>query len=213
MGYRFGSFWSAGVAWNMHKESWLEGNDILNNLKIRASIGETGSNSVGLNQYQSLFGYSASYDDNGAIYPSSFGNLLLSWEKQTLYDVGLDFGFLNNRITGSVGYYNRKTNDLLQSVPLSTTTGHSSQTQNVGEVENKGIEIELNADVVKWGDFTWNIYGNYATNENEVLKLAQKADGTDINLDGGYNRTRVGEPMGVWYLRGWAGVNLSLIHI
>ena len=207
LGYRFGNFWSAGLAWNIHKENWLEGNEIVNNLKFRASIGETGSNSVGLNQYQSLFGYSASYDDNGAIYPSSFGNLLLSWEKQTLYDIGLDFGFLNNRITGSVGYYNRTTNDLLQSVPLSTTTGHGSQTQNVGEVENKGIEIELNADVVKWGDFTWNIYGNYATNENEVLKLAQKADGTDINLDGGYNRTRVGEPMGVWYLRGWAGVN------
>ena len=206
-GYRFGNFWSAGLAWNIHKENWLEGSNIVNNLKFRASIGQTGSNSVGLNQYQSLFGYSASYDDNGAIFPSSFGNLLLSWEKQTLYDIGLDFTILDNRITGSVGYYNRQTNDLLQSVPLSTTSGHSSQTQNVGEVENKGIEIELSADVVKWGDFTWNIYSNYATNDNEVTKLAQKADGSDINLDGFYQRTRVGEPLNVWYIRGWAGVN------
>ncbi len=180
---------------------------MVNNLKFRASIGETGSNSVGLNQYQSLFGYSASYNDNGAVYPSSFGNLLLSWEKQQLYDIGLDFSLLNNRLSGSVGYYNRNTNDLLQSVPLSTTTGHSSQTKNVGEVENKGIEVELSADILRLGDFTWNIYGNYATNDNEVLKLAKDASGNDINLDGSYNRTRVGEPMGVWYIRGWAGVN------
>lgn len=206
-GYRFGSFWSVGFAWNISNESWLADSNVVNNLKFRASIGETGSNSVGLNQYQSLFGYSASYNDNGAVYPSSFGNLLLSWEKQQLYDIGLDFSLLNNRLSGSVGYYNRNTNDLLQSVPLSTTTGHSSQTKNVGEVENKGIEVELSADILRLGDFTWNIYGNYATNDNKVLKLAKDASGNDINLDGSYNRTRVGEPMGVWYIRGWAGVN------
>jgi TonB-linked SusC/RagA family outer membrane protein len=197
-GNRFGNFWSVGVAWNITQESWLENNDIINNLKLRASIGETGNNGVGLNQYQSLFGYSASYNDSGAVYPSTFGNLLFSWEKQTLFDVGVDFSILDNRISGSIGYYNKNTNDLLQSVPLSTTTGHSSQTQNVGEVENKGVEIELSADVLKLGDFTWNVYSNYATNKNEVLTLAKRADGTDINLDGSYNRTRVGEPMGVW---------------
>ena len=206
-GNRFGNFWSVGVAWNLTQESWLENNDIVNNLKLRASVGETGNNGVGLNQYQSLFGYSASYNDSGAVYPSTFGNLLFSWEKQTLFDVGVDFSILGNRVSGSIGYYNKNTNDLLQSVPLSTTTGHSSQTQNVGEVENKGVEIELSADVLKLGDFTWNVYSNYATNDNEVLTLAKRADGTDINLDGSYNRTRVGEPMGIWYLRGWAGVD------
>ena len=206
-GNRFGNFWSVGVAWNLTQESWLENNDIVNNLKLRASVGETGNNGVGLNQYQSLFGYSASYNDSGAVYPSTFGNLLFSWEKQTLFDVGVDFSILGNRVSGSIGYYNKNTNDLLQSVPLSTTTGHSSQTQNVGEVENKGVEIELSADVLKLGDFTWNVYSNYATNDNEVLTLAKRADGTDINLDGTYNRTRVGEPMGIWYLRGWAGVD------
>ena len=206
-GNRFGNFWSAGLAWNITQESWLQDNDWINNLKLRASIGETGNNGVGLNQYQSLFGYSASYNDQGAVYPSTFGNLLFSWEKQTLYDIGLDFSILGNRVSGTIGYYNKNTNDLLQSVPLSTTSGHGSQTQNVGEVENKGIEIELSADVLKLGDFTWNVYSNYATNDNEVLTLAKRADGTDINLDGSYNRTRVGEPMGVWYIRGWAGVD------
>ena len=206
-GNRFGNFWSAGLAWNITQESFLEGNDWINNLKLRASIGETGNNGVGLNRYQSLFGYSASYNDLGAVYPSTFGNLLFSWEKQTLYDVGIDFSVLGNRVSGSIGYYNKNTNDLLQSVPLSTTTGHSSQTQNVGEVENKGFEIELSADVLKLGDFTWNIYSNYATNDNKVLKLAQRADGTDINLDGSYNSTRVGMPLDSWYIRGWAGVD------
>jgi hypothetical protein len=103
LGYRFGNFWSAGVAWNVTNEDFLSDNQVINNLKFRASIGETGSNSVGLNAYQSLFGYGNSYNDQGAVYPSSFGNLLLSWEKQTLYDVGLDFGLFDNRITGSVG--------------------------------------------------------------------------------------------------------------
>jgi TonB-linked SusC/RagA family outer membrane protein len=207
LGYRFGNFWSAGVAWNVTNENFLSDNKVINNLKFRASIGETGSNSVGLNAYQSLFGYGNSYNDQGAVYPSSFGNLLLSWEKQTLYDIGIDFGLFDNRITGSVGYYNKNTNDLLQSVPLSTTSGHSSQTQNVGEVENKGIEIELSADILRLGDFSWNVYGNYATNDNEVLALAKDAQGNDLNLDGSYNRTRAGEGIGVWYIRGWAGVD------
>ena len=76
-------------------------------------------------------------------------------------------------MVGSVGYYERNSNDLLQSVPLSLTTGHSSQTQNVGDVVNKGIEVEFDATVVKIGDFSWDLYGNYTTIENEITRLAQ----------------------------------------
>ena len=97
-------------------------------------------------------------------------------------------------------------NDLLQGVPLSLTTGHSSQTQNVGDVRNTGIEVELDATVVKAGDFEFDIYGNVSTNENEVLKLAQTADGEDINLDGTWTATRVGRPIYEYYLRQFGGV-------
>ncbi|MDC0593621.1 SusC/RagA family TonB-linked outer membrane protein, partial [Flavobacteriaceae bacterium] len=207
MDYRFGSFWSAGLAWNITEEDFLSDSDIVNNLKLRFSLGETGNNSVGLNSYQSLFGYGGSYDDNGAVSPSSFGNGILTWEKQSQYDLGLDFSLLGNRVSGSIVAFNKKTSDLLQSVPLSRTSGHSSQSQNIGEVENKGIEIELSSDVIKTDNFTWSIYSNYATLENKITKLAKDAEGNDLNIDGGYTRSRVGEELNGWYLRQWAGVN------
>ena len=209
MDYRFGSFWSAGIAWNLDEEDFLADSDIINSLKLKATLGETGNNSVGLNAYQSLFGYGGSYNDNGAVSPSSFGNAILTWEKASLYDIGIDFSILDNRISGSIVAFNKKTSDLLQSVPLSLTSGHSSQTKNIGDLENKGIEIELSSDVIRTDNFTWNIYSNYSTLDNKVTRLAQDAEGNDINNDGGYYRTRVGEELNTWYIRQWAGVNVD----
>ena len=199
--FRWGDFFSVASAWNIAKENFLADSEIISNLKLRVSYGETGSNGVGRNQFQSLFGYSGSYNDGGTVYPTAFGNAIISWEKQVIKDVGIDFGFLNERISGAIGYFERNTNDLLQGVPLSGTTGHGSQTRNIGAVMNKGVEIELDADVLKLGDFTWNLYGNYATLDNEVTRLATDAAGNDINLDGGIQRTRVGESIGNWYMR------------
>ena len=161
------------------KKTFLADSDIVNTLKIKATLGETGNNSVGLNAYQSLFGYGGSYDDNGAVSPSSFGNAILTWEKAALYDIGIDFSLLDNRISGSIVAFNKKTSDLLQSVPLSLTSGHSSQTKNIGDLENKGIEIELSSDVIRTDNFTWNIYSNYATLDNKVTRLAKDAEGND----------------------------------
>ena len=110
-------------------------------------------------------------------------------------------------MVGSVGYYERNSNDLLQSVPLSLTTGHSSQTQNVGDVVNKGIEVEFDATVVKIGDFSWDLYGNYTTIVNEITRLAQTADGEDINLDSFFYANRVGRPIDTWFMRQWGGVD------
>ena len=98
---------------------------------------ETGSNSVGLNSYQSLFGYGGSYDDNGAVAPSSFGNAILTWEKQAQYDIGIDYSILDNRVKGSIVAFNRKTSDLLQSVPLSLTSGHSSQSKTLEKLKKQ----------------------------------------------------------------------------
>jgi len=206
-GYRFGDFYSAGLAWNLTNENFLRDSEIVDNLKLRVSYGETGNNSVGNNQYQSLFGYSASYDDNGAIYPSTFGNAILSWETAELTDIGIDFGLFGNRLSGSVNYFEKVSADLLQSVPLSRTTGHSSQTMNIGSVENKGIEIEFDAEVLKTNDFSMAFYGNYTSTENTVLRLAKDAAGNDINLDGGYFSTRVGASLDQWYMRTWGGVD------
>ena len=206
-GYRFGNFLSYGVAWNLSNENFLADSDVVDNLKFRASYGESGDSNIGLNQYQSLFGYGADYNGGGAVYPTSFGNAVISWEKAEKLDIAMDFGLFKGRVNGSVGYYKKTTNDLLQSVPLSLTSGHSSQTQNVGDVENKGIEIELDATVFKLGDFSMDLYGNYSTNENQVLRLAQDAEGNDLNLDGFYTATRVGRPIYEYYLRQYGGVD------
>ncbi len=206
-GYRFGNFFSAGVAWNISNENFLADSDIVNNLKIRASYGETGNNGIGNNQYQSLFGYGNSYNDQGAVYPSTFGNLIISWETARLLDVGFDFSLLNNRLSGSVTYYEKETDDLLQSVPLSRTTGHTSQTMNVGAIMNKGWEFELDSQVLKTDDFSFEIYGNFSENRDEVTRLAKTADGEDINLDSFYYTTRVGSPKDQWYIRTWGGVD------
>ena len=191
-GYRFGNFFSVGLAWNISNENFLADNDIVNNLKLRASYGETGNNGIGNNQYQSLFGYGNSYNNQGAVYPSTFGNLIISWETAGLLDVGVDFSLLDNRLSGSFTYYEKETDDLLQSVPLSRTTGHTSQTMNVGAIMNKGIEIELDAQVLRTEDFSFEIYGNFSENRDEVTRLAKTADGEDINLDSFYYTTRVG---------------------
>ena len=147
--YRFGNFWSVGAAWNITNEDFLADNAVINNLKLRASYGESGNNAIGLNRYKSLFSYGGSYNDNGTITPSSFSNPIISWETSVLTDIGVDFGLFGNRFTASVNYYIKDTEDLLQSVPLSLTTGHSSYTQNVGEVRNQGIEVEIDATVIK----------------------------------------------------------------
>lgn len=205
--YRFGNFWSAGVAWNVSNENFLADNAVINNLKFRASYGESGNNAIGLNRYQSLFSYGGSYNDNGTITPSSFSNPVISWETAVLTDIGVDFGLFNDRFTASVNYYIKDTEDLLQSVPLSLTTGHGSYTMNVGKVRNQGVEVEFDTTVLKAGDFSWSLYGNYATNDNEILELAKDAQGNDINLDGGYNASRAGRSIGAWFLRTYGGVD------
>jgi len=205
-GNRFGNFYSAGAAWNIHKEDFLE-NTIFNDLKLRASAGTSGNNAIGLNLYQTLAGYDANYAGGPAIYPATYGNSLLQWEKNRTIDIGLDFGIFNNRISGTAGVYSKTTFDLLQDVPLSRTSGFLTRTANIGEIKNKGIELELNFDIVRSRDFNWSVSSNYALNKNEVTKLAKDELGNDINISTGTKITKVGEAVGTWNMKKWAGVD------
>lgn len=205
-GLRFGNFWSVGGAYNLHKDILT---DVFDELKVRASYGLTGNDGIGRNTYQATLNYDGSYDGNGTAYPGNFGNPALTWEKNNTLDFGLDFGVLDKRVTGSFAYYKRKTFDLIQAVPLSRTTGFTSQNQNVGEMENKGIEAGLSVDIFRTNDFTWNVSANIATVENKVIKLAKDGNGNDINPSSGsvYTRYEVGQPMRFWYMQTWAGVD------
>ena len=207
-GERFGTFGSVGAAWNVHREDFMN-TDLFNTLRLRGSYGITGNNNIGLNSYQALLTYSANYAGNGAGFPSQFGNNDLTWEKGETYDLGFSFGMFDSRLTGSFSYYNRRTYDLLLAVPLSLTTGFSSQTRNIGEMKNSGIEAELGFDIISTKDFNWNISANYATVENEVVELATGADGQELDPNAGsvYTTTRSGLPVNTWFMRTWAGVD------
>ena len=108
---RWGNFWSVGSAWNIHKESFMENFEYINNLKVRASYGVTGNANIGLNSYQALFGFGGTYGGGGAINPASFGNSDLSWETSHTFDVGIDIGLFQNRISTSIGYCRRECKD------------------------------------------------------------------------------------------------------
>lgn len=207
-GQRFGDFGSVGAAWNAHTESMFE-DSIFNTLRLRASWGITGNSGIGLNSFQALLAYDADYAGNGAIYPSQLGNPLLTWEKGNTYDIGVDFGLWNNKLSGNIAYFNRRTFDLLQSVPLSPTTGFTGQNTNIGEVVNTGVEVELNYDIINSGDFNWSVSGNMGTVKNEITALAKNSIGDDINpiATSSTRASVVGKPIGAWFMRTWAGVD------
>ena len=204
--FRFGDFWSVGAAWNIYKEAFMEGS-VFNNLKLRGSYGTSGNSGINENQYQRLLGFSASYDSQPVLYPSGVGNGALTWEKNKTADVGFEFGVFDNRFSGSASYYNRSTYDLLQSVPVSLTQGVTSQLMNVGSVLNKGIEADINFEIIRNNNFHWSVSANYSHNDNNVEKLAKDLSGKDIEIVTGTRITKVGESINTWNMRKWAGVD------
>ncbi|WP_228236092.1 SusC/RagA family TonB-linked outer membrane protein [Allomuricauda sp. M10] len=204
---RWGNFWSVGAAWNLNKEEFLANSDIVNALKLRASYGVTGNALIDLNQYQSLFGYSADYGGEGAQYVDTFGNNDLTWETSHTLDVGVDFGLFKNVVSGSVAYFNRDSKDLLLDVPLSRTTGFSSQVQNIGELNNKGFELDLNFNVINTEDLSLSIGGNLSHVKNEITKLPVDPNGEERTITTVRTRIETGHPAYAWYMPTWAGVN------
>lgn len=204
---RWGNFWSVGAAWNIFKEDFLANSNVVNNLKLRGSYGVTGNANIGLNLYQSLFGFSADYGGEGAQYVDTFGNQNLSWETSNTLDVGVDFALFNNVVSGSAAYYHRTSKDLLLNVPLSQTTGFASQYQNIGELTNQGVEVDLNFNVVDTEDVQFSLGGNFATVENEVTELPLDPNGEERTITTTRTRIETGHPVREWYMPTWAGVN------
>lgn len=206
--HRYGNFWAVGAGWNLAQESFIKNIKFINLLKLRGSYGLSGNAAIALNTYQELLNFNETYNGSSAAYSAQLGNQNLTWERNKTLDFGLDFTLWNSRINGSVDYYHKKTYDLLQSVPLSLTTGFTSQNFNVGTVINKGIEANLSVDIIHSAHLSWSMSGNFATVHNEVTALAKGVGGTYIDIDNGYaNKTDVGHPINAWYIRKWAGVD------
>ena len=205
--HRYGNFWAVGAAWNIAQESFIKNIKFINLLKLRGSYGLSGNSAIGINSYQQLLNFDATYAGSGAAYPPQFGNQNLTWEKNKTLDVGIDFALWNNRINGTFTYFHKKTYDLLQAVPLSMTTGFTSQNYNLGAVLNTGIEAHLSVDIFQTKNFNWTMTGNIATVKNKVTELALDPQGKPIDIETGAQRTDVGHPIDAWYMRKWAGVD------
>ena len=201
---RYGTFVAGGLAWNLTEENFLKSVSKITLMKIWASLGTSGNNQIG--NYDALALYqSGGYGGQTSFYPGNTGNNELTWEKNTNYSVGLDFGFFESRISGSVDYYNRYTYALLLDRPLSPTTGYTSQLTNIGSMRNSGMELNLNFDVVRTKDFLWSVGGNITLNKNRIEKLV---DGEEIRNVGTVNTFFVvDKPIDVYYLQKYAGVD------
>ncbi|NOY36590.1 MAG: TonB-dependent receptor [Chlorobi bacterium] len=167
---RYGNFWSVGAAYQLSKESFMENLGFINDLKLHVSYGITGNASIGNFDHMGLYGFGQDYNGVPGSAPSSIGNPNLTWETQSTMEFGFDFG-LFNRINGTVVYYNRENSDLILNRPISMTTGFGSNIQNVADMQNRGLEITLDADVVKTNDLLWTFGGNFSTLKNEIVKL------------------------------------------
>ncbi|MBO0359196.1 TonB-dependent receptor [Hymenobacter sp. BT186] len=191
---KYATFPSVALGWNVANEAFLKSVSAVNLLKLRASYGITGNE--GINPYQTITGQSSlQYTYNGVsatgLRANRIGNSSLKWEQTGSLNLAVDFSVLDNRIGGTVEYYKAKTEDLLLNRNLPIVTGYGSILDNIGEVENRGIEVTLNTVNVKAGDFTWSTSANYTRNRNEVLAL----NGTD---DIG-NRRFIGKPLNAIY--------------
>jgi len=194
-------FWSVAGSWRFVDEDFLSSASWLTDGKLRVSYGTSGNADIGNYASLGLYGFGAAYTGIPGSQPNQIANGDLSWETSSSINVGLDLGFIQNRIIATFDFYKRNSKDLLLNVPLSRTTGFSSATQNVGTMENQGIEVmisTLNVD----GDFRWTTDFNIAFNSNKITSLPKGED-----ILNGRQIYRVGEPIRSWYIQNWMGVN------
>ena len=169
--FRWANFWSFGGSWRINNEEFMSGIDWLSTLRLRGSYGINGTTPAGNYGHLSLTSYGSKYMTNPGGTLTSIPNPNLSWENNYTYNLALEFGLLNNRITGTVEYFNKDTDNVLQDVPISMITGLSSSLSNMGEITNRGVEIELNGDIMRKKDFVWNIGFTGSMIKSKVTKL------------------------------------------
>ena len=200
---QFGLFPSIQLGWNIKSESFMKEVNVISSLKLRGSYGTTGNDQIGNFDSRGLYGAGSVYNGASGINPSSLPNPDLKWEKNESINLGLDFGLFKERLTGSLEVYNRLTSDLLLSQPLQITSGFGGFTSNVGQLQNRGVELELNSINLdtKWG-LKWSTNFNIAYNRNEVKKLYGGLDVLANNTS-----VRVGYPLGTIFSQRYAGVN------
>lgn len=225
---RWATFPSVSASWRLSEEELIKNLHVFDNLNLHLGYGVSG-NSLGFDAYTALQTYGVSgwfqyTDANGVtsnkhtLGATSNANPDLKWERTGMFNIGLDFGFFNNRLNGTIEYYDKRTSDLIYYYPVSTNRyPFGTMTANVGDISNKGIEITINAVPVKTKDFTWETTLNLSHNKNVVEKLSNQLFSVDyipqadanIVSNSGVNIQRIMEgcPIGQFYTYEWAGYN------
>lgn len=199
---KWGTFWSLGGKYRIIQEGFMQSSSKwLNNLVIRASYGTTGNQDIAWYQALGTYRFGYNYMNRPGMIPYRIANPQLRWEQTNKLNVGFELGMFN-RVTLDLDYYVNKTVDMLFEVPLSRTTGFTNIMQNVGSMENRGVEAILNVNAVNLNTFRWDISLNMTHNKNEIVKLS-----TDKPIDGTYTIREVGRPYHQFKMREYAGVD------
>lgn len=206
---RWGSFWSVGGSWRLKQEGFLANARWIDDLKLRVSYGEQGNdNTSSYYGYQSLFSINDRNNGtlNGAWY-SQLPNHNLKWEKNGNLNVGVDFGFFDNRLRGSVEYFLRQSSNLLFNVPFPQSSGLSGRYENIGTMKNNGVEIQLSGDVMRKKNFTWTMDLNATHYTNKITKMPVDKDGKPQEMISGTKKLSEGHSIYDFWLRDYAGVD------
>lgn len=201
---RWGTFWSVGAGWMMNEESFLKDVSWINMLKLRGSYGITGNealNAAGYYAWMPRYSFSANNSNPGLIF-STWGNPDLKWEGSYKFNIGFDFGFFANRISGNIDYFNSGSNNLLFVQPFAPSVGSGGIYSNVGDLKNTGVELQLNVDLVRARDFTWNTRLNLTHLKNKITRV-QTAD----SLIGGGTILAKGFAVNSFFLPHYVGVS------
>jgi len=200
---RFGWFPSVSGAWRITEEDFFD-YDVVNSLKLRASWGKTGNSDIGDFASRGLFSTAGTFEGQIALDPDQLANTALTWEEKTTWNLGLDYAFFSNRLTGSVEVYRSTNSELLLGSPLPRSSGFADITDNVGEVRNRGIEFSVETVNLRTEEFRWSTRFNAGINQNEVLELNE---GQEVLFGGADRPVEVGRPINGWKVPRWAGVN------
>ena len=216
---RWGDFWSIAASWRINRESFMNQATYISNLRLRASYGINGTLPPSDYGWRPLAGYNNQYMEQAGGGISSIADRNLRWETNYVTNIGLDFGLFGQRLYGTIEYFNRDSRDLLQYVPISRVTGFTSTLRNVGEMNNKGLELSLGGDIIRKNKLRWSVNVNASFIKSKITKLYKSGDedsGNDIiwyDPTGGDSRAqyiyREGESTYSFYGYEWAGVDPS----